>query len=228
MSSVSIILLNWNTLSYLKECIKSVKEFTPDAEIIIIDNGSTEKGTKEYIEEVADKYIFNNKNLGFSHGNNQGAELAFGDYLVFMNSDIVVGKYWLSEMLKTFSKHKNCGAVGTLSNPIAGFVNKTLVNFQQYKGQYSIDTQVSNLMGFCLLMKREVFNQIKFNESFELGCYEDNLLCYELTKKNYTLWISVKADVTHANPGSSFEANNLDYWAILEKNKEIYDKCVNL
>jgi GT2 family glycosyltransferase len=79
-------------------------------------------------------------------------------------------------------------------------------------------------MAFCMLMKRDVFNQIKFKEIFDKGCYEDNLFCKELTEKGYSLWISVEADVTHAKPGRSFEANNINYLEIINKNERIYEQ----
>lgn len=220
----SIILLNWNTLSYLKECVRSIKKYTKDYELIIVDNGSKENGTEGYILKVADKYIFNEINLGFSKGNNQGASIASGEFLVFMNSDIVVGKNWLEDMKETFEISKNCGAVGVLGNPREGIINGAWLGFQQYKGQYSTDTPVSNVMAFCMLMKRDVFNQIKFKEIFDKGCYEDNLLCKELIEKGYSIWISAEADVTHAKPGRSFEANNINYLELMQKNERIFDE----
>ena len=79
-------------------------------------------------------------------------------------------------------------------------------------------------MAFCLLIPSNIFKQIKFNESFDKGCYEDNVLCEELTKKGYTIWISAKARVNHNNPSRSFEANQLNYLEVLSKNKQIYEQ----
>lgn len=220
---ISIIILNWNTLSYLKACVKSIKKYTKDYELIIVDNGSTENGTEGYILKVADKYILNKDNLGFSKGNNQGAEMASGEFLCFCNSDIVVGKHWLEEMLKTFNNEK-CGAVGTLGNPRFKEVEGINLFFNQYKGQINKDARVSAIMAFCLLMKRDVFKEIKFKEIFDKGMYEDNLLCEELIKKGYNLWISAKANVSHDNPSRSFEANKVNYLELLNKNKAIYDE----
>lgn len=219
---ISIIILNWNTLAYLKKCVHSIKKYTKNYEIIIIDNGSKEPGTEGYIVKVADKYILNKDNLGYSKGNNQGANIAAGDFLVFMNSDIVVEKNWLEDLIRTFEKN-NAGAVGPLANPRSGMIGGNWLGFQQYTGQFNKDTQVPNLMGFCLLMKREVFNEIKFKEIFDKGMYEDNLLCEEMKKKGLTMWISARSKVIHASPGRSFEANNLNYLEVLKKNKEIYD-----
>jgi GT2 family glycosyltransferase len=219
---VSIVILNWNTLEYLKKCVNSIKENTDNYELIIVDNGSKEDGTEDYISSVADRYIFNETNLGFSKGNNQGAELAKGEFICFCNSDIEVGVGWLDEMLITFNRDKKCGAVGTLGNPTDGFVGKTRVGFHQFKGQLRFDTIVNNLMAFCLLMKRDLFNEIKWNEKFILGGFEDNYLSNQIIKKEYNLWISVKADVTHEHPGRSYEANGLDYNDLLEKNTRIF------
>ena len=52
---ISIVVLNWNGLSDLKKCVKSIKKNTEDYELIIVDNGSTEKGTKKYKQYV--KYV---------------------------------------------------------------------------------------------------------------------------------------------------------------------------
>jgi GT2 family glycosyltransferase len=218
----SIIILEWNTLKLLKQCVKSVKKYTKDYELILIDNASTENGTKNYILKVAEKYIFNEINLGFAKGCNQGAAIASGEYLCFLNSDVTVGKNWLSAMIQTFEQNKTCGAVGALGNPKSTVLNGQIIFFNQFRHQYKVDTQVQNIMGFCMLIKREIFNQIKFQEIFEFGMYEDNVLSQNLINKGYTIWISAKAKVYHLNPGSSFSANNLNYLEILEKNRRIY------
>lgn len=225
----SIIILNWNTLDLLKKCVDSIKEYTKDYELIIIDNGSIEKGTKEYMELVSNAAIYNPENYGFAEANNQGATLANGEFLCFVNSDVVVGKDWLEDLLDTFNTHEDCGAVGPLGNPKTGKVNgmDILYNYQ-VKGQYKEDTKVDRLIGFCLLLKSDTFKEIGGWESkFEFGNYEDDYLSYKLKSKGLNLWVSCKSIVIHENPGRTFEKNRIDYLGSLEKNKLLFDKLTN-
>jgi len=222
MVKTSIIILNWNTLSYLKKCIESIKKYTKDYELIIIDNNSSEDGTKSYIINEANKCLFNLTNLGFSKGNNQGAKMATGEYLCFMNSDVIVGPNWLEEMLETFNHH-NCGAVGTLGNPRFGEINGTQISYNQYKGQYKEDVYVDSLVGFCILIKKSLFKEIGgWDEDFTIGNYEDNMLCEKVKNKGYKLYISHKSNVSHDKPSQTFIANNIDYLGILNNNRDFF------
>lgn len=221
----SIVILNWNTLSYLKKCVKSIKKYTRDYEIIIVDNGSTEKGTKEYIKGITKKYIFNTENLGFAKGNNLGTTLANGEFICFMNSDVIVGKDWLIDMLELF-KDEKCGAVGPLGNPPTASVGGINLRFPQYKGMCEVNTKIDSLAGFCLLMKTNLFKEIGWDEGFIGGNYEDNYLSYLIRRKGYDLWICAKAKVTHT-PGRTFEKNNIPYLRTLESNRLLFERKVN-
>jgi len=222
MVKVSIIIPNWNTLDYLKKCVESIKKYTKDYELIILDNGSKEKGTKQYINSVADKWIFSPKNMGFSKGNNMAASIAGGEFFCFLNSDTEVGENWLKDLLILFEK-KNCGAVGPLANP-----TPTNIYYPQHKGQYSEDTRVPVLVGVCLLIKKGLFEKIGgWEESFKNG-YEDNYLSELIKKEGKDLWISVNSKVYHKEPSQTFKANNLNYLKTLEYNKNIFEEKMEL
>jgi GT2 family glycosyltransferase len=222
MVKTSIIILNWNTLSYLKKCVESIKNYTKDYELIMIDNNSSEDGTKSYIIKEADKCLFNLTNLGFSKGNNQGAKMATGEYLCFMNSDIVVGKGWLRELHKTLRMNEG-GAVGPLGNPRFGEINGVQIAYNQYKGQYKEDVCVDSLVGFCILMKKNLFEEIDgWDEDFTIGNYEDNMLCEKIKNKGYRLYISYKSNVSHDKPSQTFIANNIDYLGSLNNNRDFF------
>lgn len=222
--TTSIIILNWNGLSLLKRCVASIKAHTLDYELVIVDNGSSEDGTKEYIQSITDKYVFNEINLGFAKGNNQGTKVAGGEFLCFMNNDIMAGPGWLLELHKTL-EHPGCGAVGPLANPRYRVLQGQMVETCQYKGQYTEDTEVTVLVGSCILVKKEVFDKIGgWNEDFGTGNFEDDYFSELIKKEGLSLWVSAKSDVTHALPGRTFEINKIDYFGTYEKNKELYKK----
>lgn len=228
----SIIVLNWNGLDMLKNCINHIRQNTnrDEYELIVVDNGSKEPGTLEYIQNECkspDKAIFNQKNRGFAAANNQGALISTGELLCFVNNDCYVGKGWLTNMRRTLFSWKDCVAVGPMGNPKNATVNRVPTGCFQHKGQFLKDTKVPILIAFCLLVRKEAFEKAgKFCEDFGLGNFEDNYLCRKLQENGGTLWVSAEADVNHPHPSSTFQKNNVDYWQLMEKNKQIYEKKI--
>lgn len=93
-------IMNEELDGFLKNCVESIKRWTTvDYELILVDNGS-DLGS-EFMELVADKYIKNEKNLGFGPACNQGVKAAEGDFICLMNDDIVVGKDWDVNLIET-------------------------------------------------------------------------------------------------------------------------------
>lgn len=86
---VSIIIVNYNTLTMTQACIDSVFEKTRglEYEVILVDNGSTD-GSREFFEkDTRITYIYSNENLGFGRANNLGYDQAKGEFLFLLNSD---------------------------------------------------------------------------------------------------------------------------------------------
>ena len=112
---VTIILINWNSYQYTKQCIDSIKKNTSyrPYEIILIDNGSTD-GSIEKIEKGFPKIqiIRNSKNKGFSYAVNQGYREGKGECLCQLNTDTLLTEGWLSEMAKAMESDKKIGVVG--------------------------------------------------------------------------------------------------------------------
>lgn len=224
---VSIVILNWNTLDYLKACVSSIQDNMDPRlyELIIVDNGSEEEGTIEYIEQVADIPIYNETNKGFSGGNNIGARESNQEFICFLNSDTVVGPNCFEDMLKVFEENPGCGAVGPCANPIRSEVDGVMYNFPQWKGMITEDRQVPALIGFCILIKRSVFEEIGgWCEDFKVGNYEDRYISEMVKGAGYELWLSAKADLTHEKPGRTFEKNQVDYNKHLLDNKRLFEE----
>lgn len=97
---VSIIIVNYNTLSLTRQCIDSIVEQTKgiDFEIILVDNNSQD-GSKQFFEkDPRIKYIYSKHNLGFGKANNLGYHYAKGEYVFLLNSDTIL----LNNAIKCF------------------------------------------------------------------------------------------------------------------------------
>ena len=112
---LSIIIVSFNTKKILKDCIESVVKTTKKIkyEIIVVDNDSKD-GSVELLRKLAKKYpiriIANKNNAGFGIANNQGAQIAKGKYILFLNSDTIVKKNVLGEMILWTNKNPKVGA----------------------------------------------------------------------------------------------------------------------
>jgi len=108
----SIIIINYRTQQLTTECIKHIFALDfKESEIIVVDNASNDGSTEALQKEFGDKIklIINPKNLGFAGANNQGAALAKGEFLLFLNSDTIVKEDIFNTCLNIFQQNKNIG-----------------------------------------------------------------------------------------------------------------------
>lgn len=112
---VSIIIVSYNGLSVLRDCLGSLRQFIRlgEAEIIVVDNASEDGSVsfikKEYREVTI---IENSTNAGFGHACNIGAKAARGEYLLFLNPDTLVEDDIITPLVKFLREHSDVGIVG--------------------------------------------------------------------------------------------------------------------
>ncbi len=109
---ISVVVLNWNGLQVLDNCLKSLyaQTYRP-LEMIVVDNASTD-GSVEFLKE---KYqdinlIVNEKNMGFGAGNNIGIRASQGKYIMILNNDTRVDPKCVEELKRSIEKDKSYGA----------------------------------------------------------------------------------------------------------------------
>lgn len=104
MNLVSIIVPVYNTEKYLDECLKSIICQTySNLEIILINDGSTDSSLsicQKYAKIDKRIIVIDQNNNGVSFSRNKGLEMAKGDYISFIDSDDVVLKNFIEEMVK--------------------------------------------------------------------------------------------------------------------------------
>jgi len=211
----SIVIPVYNQVEYTQQCLEAITQNTPDAlyDAVIIDNASTDQ-TSELLQALEGEVqiIRNESNLGFVHACNQGAEVVGGKYLVFLNNDTVPLSGWLEEMIALAESDSRIGVVGAkLVYPNgqlqeAGgiiFSDGNGWNFGRYDNpqneQYNKICEVDYCSGACLLVRRDLFNQVGgFDLQYAPAYYEDADLCFSIRQLGYKVMYCPSAVVIHA------------------------------
>ena len=106
---VSIAIVNYNGKDLTLNLLKSISRLNyKNYEIIVVDNNSTD-GTQETIKKNFRnvKLVENNKNLGYS-GANSCIKHCEGEYILFLNNDMELGKDCLNKLVETAESDKDC------------------------------------------------------------------------------------------------------------------------
>ena len=215
---LTIIILSYNVRHFLELCLKSVQAAIPsiDAEIIVVDNNSTDdscKMVKALFPEV--KLIENKGNYGFSKGNNIGVAASSGEYLCVLNPDTVVAEDTFIKILEYAESKTNLGIVGCkLVNGNGLFLPESKRNLPKvtvalkkilgYTKHYYANNlaaqgsgEVQILVGAFMVMKKSVFNQVGgFDEAYFMYG-EDIDLSYKILKTGYKNYYFGNTTVIH-------------------------------
>jgi len=112
---LSVIIVNYNSMRLLENCLFSVQiaMLKIEGEIIIVDNNSTD-GSKEHLPpKFTDvKFILNDSNPGFAKACNQGFKISSGKYVLFLNPDTILTETCLKDCISFFETHADAGATG--------------------------------------------------------------------------------------------------------------------
>lgn len=233
--TASIVVLAYNQLEYTKQCLDSIfRETHEPFELICIDNGSSD-GTAEYLQELRLReprlrVIRNERNLGFAYACNQGLAAAQGDYVVLLNNDIVVTPSWLTRMMIPCEVDPKIGIVGPRSNYTAGIQLLQGVNYgdnlekmrvfaeKWQKENIGFGWEVTRVIGFCMLIKREVIETIGgFDTRFGIGNFEDDDYCLRAMAAGFKVRVANDVFVHHYG-SKSFSQLKVDYRTVLERN----------
>jgi hypothetical protein len=219
---VSIIVVNYNSLDYTKTCIKSIIQNTSgiEYEIILIDNASEEFPAEELLNELGNIIIIRNeRNDGFGKANNQGMEIATGEYYLLLNNDTILLNDSISiaynYAIARKRKYQVFGAtlynadgseqnsyylkkgVGPLSALLAGLVSENILLNRVINISKESKTEIGGLYGAYIFLHRKVFQQLGgFDEDFFMYC-EDIEWFRNRINKQYKIDICKQAKIKH-------------------------------
>lgn len=232
MVDLSIIIVNYKTRNYLDPCLESIIAHPPSVsyEVIVIDNASYD-GSKEMMAEKYPGmiHIQSDANLGFSKANNLASKTATGGVLLFLNPDTVVLGSALGNLYAELQAAVGAGSAGplllnsdmtlqtsciqsfpTIVNQVAdseylrrAFPNSSLWGFSHANKPEILRSEVDVISGACLMVRREVFEDVGgFSEDYFMY-YEDTDLCYKIRRKGWRNIFVPQAKVIHHGGGST-------------------------
>ncbi|MBK5963380.1 glycosyl transferase family 2, partial [Thiocystis minor] len=198
---ISIIIPVHNKFELTYHCIASIilSDSRCQYEVIIVDDGSTDKTTEINAVIANARTIVNAENLGFLRSCNKAAQLARGRYLVLLNNDTEVGHRWLDEMIAVFDHFDRVGLVGAkLIYPdgklqdAGGIVwdNGQPWNLgngdNPFDPQWNYVRQVDYLAGAALALPLAVWNDVGgLSDEYAPAYYEDTDLAFKVRAAGY-------------------------------------------
>ena len=237
----SIVILSYNTLDYLKQCLDSVKNTIPlkRCQVIVVDNASTD-GSLEYLRSLDwITLVENHENRGFPGGCNDGIAAAEdGNDIWLLNSDTIVPENALFWLKIGLYESDNTGSCGSISNFAANGQNvevyaESIEDYLKSGEKFNVPQEYpyvfdSYLVGFSLLLKRSALDKIGLlDERFFPGNGEDVDLGLRMVHEGYLNRLCVNSFVFHYG-NKSFDKllNSLQDYADLseETHKKLIDK----
>lgn len=244
---ISVIIVNYNVKYFLEVCLHSVLRATNgfDAEVIVVDNNSTDGS----MQMVAEKFptvirIENKDNAGFGKANNQGVAIAKGEYILFLNPDTVMPEDFFTKTIGYMDAHPEAGSIGPKlldgkgqfapdgkksfpSLSVAIFkttgINKVFSKSPYFNKYYAVHigddetAAVDVLSGCCMLVRTSVLPKIggAFDEDYFMYC-EDVDLSYRIQKAGYQNIYFPEATLIHYK-GESTRKATLSYVRIFNE-----------
>ncbi len=223
--SVAIILLNWNNFNDTRACLRSLENLSyANFHCIVVENGS-EDGSGEKLASIKNiTLIPNQKNLGFSGGNNVAIKFALKqkfDYVLLLNNDTVVDSKFLSFLVDEAERDISIGVAGPkiyywgsqkkiwgAGGGISRLLKRTF-HFGENRfdnGEFDQIREVDFVSGCCMLIRREVVEKIGLLDPVYFMYYEDVDFCQRAQRAGFKIVYVPESIIWHKVSATSNRA----------------------
>lgn len=233
---LSICIVSYNTKECLTKCIDSILSNGKgiDYEMIVVDNYSGD-GTVEMLRNDYPqvRLIINSTNIGYARAVNQAIDASRGQYLLIINSDVVLLPQCLSNMIHFVRNREDAGVVGCRvlnadrsiqrscrSFPnVLNFISENFFldkifpknklwgrPFLSYFG-YDRTTTVDVVLGAFMMIRREIIDRVgKMDEQFFMYAEETDF-CYRVKNAGWKNYFFPEAQIIHCGGESTRQAS---------------------
>jgi GT2 family glycosyltransferase len=220
----TIVILNWNGRPWLELFLAGVVGHSPDAEVVVADNGSTDDSLAWlHQHNPTVRCIELGTNLGFAGGYNRALEQVEADRFVLLNSDVEVCAGWLDALNAYMDSQpgmvacqpkvlahrapghfEHAGAAG-------GFIDRNGYPFcrgrifeitEEDHGQYDGERDVFWATGACLMIDAAAFRSVGGFDAALFAHMEEIDLCWRLRRRGHRIGYTSAAVVYHVGGGA--------------------------
>lgn len=210
-SSVLVIVVTYNGMQWLDRCLTSIRESSVRADVMVIDNGSTD-GTQKRITDMFPECILhqNSENMGFGAANNIGFRYAIEnkyDYVYLLNQDAWVKYDTLENLIMEHLSHQEYGIISPLQlqsheNHLDDHFCRLISRCRPYVEESFLQTgqtlfEIPFVMAAHWLISKACLEKVGgFSPSFyHYG--EDNNYCDRVRYHGFSVGFTTKASAVH-------------------------------
>lgn len=241
---ISIIIVNFKTPEVTAECISSLYQHLKCSfEIIVVDNNS-EDNSREIVTKNNNEiyWVQLDKNMGYGYAMNRGFEKSHGDYILILNSDIMILSDFFNSLKELYIKH-TAGVLGiklilpndkiqqtasSFPRPMTLFANEMKVlqsikKYKRYTMNFNFDKDIHEVDwvtgAFMFISKGNYSKVLGFNESYFMY-YEDVALCRRIAERGFSNFYITSSQAMHKHSYSVDKQKNEKFNAYKVKERE--------
>ncbi len=206
---IAVVIINWNSGSLLRPCVQSVLDTARDAEVVVIDNASTD-ASLESLAALRNQIdvVQNSGNRGFAAAVNQGFDQTSTPFVLILNPDLRVLPGAIELLAEFLSAHPKAGAVGGYLNddylprpfPTAASLARENLGLERrlYSKRWTGPVAVEQPAAAALMVRRDAYEQIDgFDERFYPAWYEDVDFCSRMKTAGWQIYFEPAAEFQH-------------------------------
>lgn len=216
MNKIRVLVVNINNLNYTKNCINDLLNQTNnDFNITLIDQGSIEEGTSDYLDSLSDNdnitIIRNGYNVSLNKLWNDFAIENNEEYLCYLNNDVRLTNNFIQDTIDIFEKEDKTGIVIHSTNSFK-------YNHKIDELDYVIyDKKIKQ--GWDFTIRRNIYEKIPSDLKFYFG---DDWLFHNCYEKGYNVAICLSSPIIH------YAEKSAKYSPINFKDEEVFFNKIGL
>lgn len=220
----AVVILNFNGIHWLKKFLSTVVERSPEADVIVADNGSSD-GSVDFLQTQFPnvRLILFDRNYGFAEGYNKALVEIDAEYCVLLNSDVEVTENWLPPLITYMNLHPETVAcqpkILSYNEPekfeyagaAGGFIDaygypfcrgRILETLENDDGQYDEPMEIFWATGACFFIRRQQYFEVGGLDADFFAHQEEIDMCWRLKARGYSIVCLPQSHVFHVGGGT--------------------------